>query len=91
MVASIPCFSIYEIINKVRNVFFIAKIILQCFILVYGIREGSLLSCRGFWLFHDLLIGDRDGGGLSTTLSAGLRCGGLESKFGRHLDPLIGE
>ena len=60
-------------------------------ILVYGSKEGSLLSCRGFWLFHDLLIGDRDGGGLSTTLSAGLRCGGLESKFGRHLDPLIGE
>ena len=31
----------------------------------------------------DRLIGGRDGGGLSTTLSSGLRCGGLESKFGR--------
>ena len=26
-------------------------------ILVYGSREGSLLSCRGFWLFLDRLIG----------------------------------
>ena len=56
-------------------------------ILVYGSRECSLLSCRGFRLFPDRLIGGRDGGGLSTTLSLGLRCGGLESKFGRDLDP----
>ena len=58
-------------------------------ILVYGSREGLLLSCRGFWLFSDRLIGGGDGGGLSTTLSPRLRCGGLESKFGwgpRHLD-----
>ena len=27
-------------------------------ILVYGSREGSLLSCREFWLFPDRLIGD---------------------------------
>ena len=33
----------------------------------------------------------RDGGGLSTALSLGLMCGGLESKFGRDLDPLIVE
>ena len=52
-------------------------------ILVYGSREGSFLSCHGFWLFSDRLIGGRDGGGLSTTLSLGLRSGGLESKFGR--------
>ena len=52
-------------------------------ILVYGSREGSLLSYRGFRLFHDRLIRGGDGGGLSTTLSPGLRCGGLESKFGR--------
>ena len=32
-----------------------------------------------------------DGGGLSTTLSPGLRSGGLESKFGRGPRPLIGE
>ena len=31
MVASIPCFSIYEIVNKVRNAFLIAKIILKMF------------------------------------------------------------
>ena len=60
-------------------------------ILVYGSREGSLLSCHGFWLFLDWLIGGGDGGGLSTTLSPGLRCGGLESKFGWELDPLTGE
>ena len=60
-------------------------------ILVYGSREGSLLSCCGFRLFPDRLIGGGDGGGLSTTLSLGLRCGGLESKFGWDLDPLIGE
>ena len=60
-------------------------------ILVYGSREGSLLSCHGFQLFSDRLIGGGDGGGISTTLSSGLRCGGLESKFGWDLDPLIGE
>ena len=53
-------------------------------ILIYGIREGSLLSCRGFRLFPDRLIRGGDSGGLSTTLSLGLRCGGLESKFGRR-------
>ena len=56
-------------------------------ILVYGSREGSLLSYRGFQLFLDQLIGGEDGGGLSTTLSPGLRCGGLESKFGRGPGP----
>ena len=50
-------------------------------ILVYGSREGSLLSCRGFRLFLDRLIGGGDGRDLSTTLSPGLSCGGLESKF----------
>ena len=57
-------------------------------ILIYGSREGSLLSYCGFWLFPDQLIGGGDGG-LSATLSLGLRSGGLESKFGRgprHLD-----
>jgi hypothetical protein len=57
-------------------------------ILVYGNREGSLLSCHRFRLFLDRLIRDGDGGGLSTTLSPGLRSGGLQSKFGRDLDPL---
>ena len=45
-------------------------------ILVYGSREGSLLSYRGFQLFPDRLIGGGDGGGLSTTLSPGLRVWG---------------
>ena len=57
-------------------------------ILVYGRREDLLLSCRGFWLFPDRLIGGGDGGCLSTTLSPGLRCGGLKSKFGQGLRPL---
>ena len=57
-------------------------------ILIYGSREGSLLSCRGFQLFLDRLIGGGVGGGLSTTLSPGLRCGGLESKFGQGPGPL---
>ena len=52
-------------------------------ILGYGRREDLLLSCRGFWLFPDRLIGGGDGGGPCTTLSLGLRSGGLESKFGR--------
>ena len=58
-------------------------------ILVYGSREDSLLSCHGFWLFSDRLIGGGDGGGLSTALSLGLRSGGLESKFGRRLGESI--
>ena len=60
-------------------------------ILVYGRREGLLLSCHGFWLFQDRLIGGRDRGGLSTALSLGLRSGGLESKFGQGPRPMIGE
>ena len=51
-------------------------------ILGYGRREDLLLSYRGFWLFLDRLMGDGDGGGLSTALSPGLRSRGLESKFG---------
>ena len=56
-------------------------------ILVYGSRESSLLSCRRFWLFLDRLIRGGDGGGPSTTLSPGLWCGGLESKFERGPRP----
>ena len=58
------------------------------YILVYGSMEGSLLSYRGFRLFPGQLIGGGNGGSLSTTLSPGLRCGGLESKFGRGPRPL---
>ena len=49
-------------------------------ILVYGHREGLLLSCHGFWLFPDRLIGGGDGGGLSTTPS-----------LDEDLDPVTGE
>ena len=56
-------------------------------ILGYRRREGLLLSCRGFRLFSDRLIGGEDGGGLSTALSPGLRSEGLESKFGRGPRP----
>ena len=56
-------------------------------ILVYGSRKGSLLSCRGFWLFSDRLIGGGDGGGLSTTLSPGLRSGAWSPSLDGDLDP----
>ena len=56
-------------------------------ILVYGRREGLLLSYHGFWLFLDWPIGGGNGGGLSTALSLGLWSGGLESKFGRGPRP----
>ena len=53
-------------------------------ILVYRRLEDLLLSYRGFWLFLDRLSGLLFGGGGScTTLSPGLRGGGLESQFGR--------
>ena len=53
-------------------------------ILVYGRLEDLLLSCRGFWLFLDRLLGCLfGGGGPCTALSPGLRDGGLESQFGR--------
>ena len=56
-------------------------------LLGYGCREDLLLSCRGFRLFLDRLIGGGDGGGPCTALSLGLRSGGLESKFGRGPRP----
>ena len=57
------------------------------YILGYGRREDLLLSYRRFRLFLDRLIGDGDGGSLSTALSLRLRSGGLESKFGRGPRP----
>ena len=56
-------------------------------ILGYGRKEDLLLSCHGFRLFPDQLLGWFLGGGPSTALSPGLRSGGLESKFGRGLGP----
>ena len=55
---------------------------------MYGRLEDLLLSCHGFRFFSDRLIGGREGEGLSTALSLGLRCGGLESKFEREPGPL---
>ena len=60
-------------------------------ILVYGSREGSLHSYRGFWLFSDRLIEGGDDGGLSTTLSPGLSVGAWSPSLDRDLDPLTGE
>ena len=52
---------------------------------MYGRLEDLLLSCRGFRLFPDRLSGFLSGGGgPCTTLCPGLRCGGLESQFGRE-------
>ena len=51
-------------------------------ILGYGRLEDLLLSCRGFRLFSDRLIGGGDDGGPCTALSPRLRGGGLESQFG---------
>ena len=53
-------------------------------ILWYGHREDLLLSCHGFRLFLDRLLGWFLGiGGPCTALSPGLRGGGLESQFGQ--------
>ena len=56
-------------------------------ILGYGRREDLLLSCYGFRLFPDRLLGWFLGGGPCTALSSGLRGGGLESQFGRGPGP----
>ena len=51
---------------------------------MYGRLEDLLLSCRGFRLFSDRLLGFCFGGGdPCTALSPGLRGGDLESQFGR--------
>ena len=47
-----------------------------------------MLSYHGFRLFPDRLIEGGDGGGLSSTLSPGLKSGGLESMFERGPRPL---
>ena len=53
-------------------------------ILGYGRLEDLLLSCCGFRLFPDRLLGFCfGGGGPCAALSPGLRGGGLESQFGR--------
>ena len=59
-------------------------------ILGYGCREDLLLSCRGFRLFSDRLIGDGDGGGPCTALSPGLKGEGLSPSLDGDLDPVTG-
>ena len=56
--------------------------------LYMGIGKACCSLVMGFDSFPDRLSGGGDGGGLSTALSLGLRCGGLESKFGRGPRPL---
>jgi hypothetical protein len=51
-------------------------------------REDPLLSYYGFQLFSNRLLRVALGGGLSTILRPGLRCWGLESKFGQGFRPL---
>ena len=60
-------------------------------ILVFGSREGPLFSYRGFRLFPNRLIGGGDGGGLSTTLNPGVRCGAWGPSLDGDLDPLTRE
>ena len=57
-------------------------------ILAYGGGKDRWSLVMGSDSFLDRLIGGGDGGGLSTTLSPGLRCGGLEFKFGWGPRPL---
>ena len=52
-----------------------------------GVRKACCSLVVGSSSFSDQLIGGRDGGGLSTALSLGLRSGGLESKFGQGPRP----
>ena len=59
-------------------------------ILGYGRRKDLLLSCCGFRLFSNRLIGGGDGGGPCTTLSPGLRAGAWSPCLDRDLDPMIG-
>ena len=56
-------------------------------ILGYGRREDLFLSCRGFRLFPDRLIGGEDGGGPCTALSLGLRMGAWSPSLDGDLDP----
>jgi hypothetical protein len=46
-------------------------------------RKSLLLSCHGLSSFRIDWLEARIGGGLSTTLRSGLKCGGLDSKFRR--------
>jgi hypothetical protein len=51
-------------------------------------RKGLLLSCRGFWLFSDRLIGGGDRWKYKHHIEAGPQVWRLEFKFGRGPGPL---
>ena len=57
-------------------------------ILAYDSGKARYALVVGSGSFLDRLIRGGDGGGLSTTLRPGLKCGCLESKFGRGPGPL---
>ena len=59
-------------------------------ILGYGRREDLLLSCHGFRLFPDRLLGWFLGGGPCAALSPGLRGGVWSPSLDGDLDPMIG-
>ena len=59
-------------------------------ILAYGSGKARYALVVGFGSFRTDLLEAGKGGGLSTILRLGLKCGGLESKFGWGPDPVIG-
>ena len=59
-------------------------------ILAYGSGKTCHSLVMGYGSFWTDFYGWLLGGGLSTAPRLGLKCGGLESKFGWDLDPLTG-
>jgi hypothetical protein len=57
-------------------------------ILAYGSGKACYSLVVGFGSFQTDFLEAGKGGGLSTTLRPGLKCGGLESKFGWRPGPL---
>jgi hypothetical protein len=57
-------------------------------ILAYGSGKTRYSLVVGFGSFWTDWLEVGKGGGLSTALRLGLKCGGLESKFGRRPGPL---
>jgi hypothetical protein len=58
------------------------------YILAYRSRKARYSLVVGFGCFRTNGLETEKGGGLSTAMRPGLRCGGLESKFGRGPGPL---
>ena len=56
-------------------------------ILAYGSGKARYALVIGSGSFRTDWLEAGKGGGLSTILRPGLKCGGLESKFGQDLDP----